>query len=109
MVLALRAGGICFEFDHDHLGPWTNGIESACPVWSILIPAQQRTRRRIFAAHDCSDDVGNTATVFQLKAMASMRKTKQLPIASNAAVAAGILKYRISNVNRLAPIKAAST
>ena len=60
-----------------------------------------RTRRRIFAAHDCSDDVGNTETVFQLKAMASTRKTKQQPIASNAAVAADILKYKISNVNRL--------
>jgi len=63
---------------------------------------------RIFAIHGCSGDVGNTETVFQSKAMASMRRTEQQPIASNAAVVACILKYKISNVNRLAPINAAT-
>jgi hypothetical protein len=41
--------------------------------------------------------------------MASMRKTKQQAIASNTAAVVDILKYNISNVNRLAPIKAATT
>jgi hypothetical protein len=27
--LASRAGGICFEFDRDHLSPWASGVESA--------------------------------------------------------------------------------
>ena len=84
------------------------GFATVCPVIECLIPCTANLKA-IFAAHNYSGDVGNTETVFQLKAIASMRKTKQQPIASNDAVVAGILKYRISNVNRLAPIKAAST